>query len=119
MTRFSLRPARQASAACALALPATTKIIDGLGPNGFAFVASAQIGKKASRMQTGYLYHYAFTMLIGLVIIMGTGALYDRQRTDDDALAIFLRCLSCLPLAARVRTAAFNLAAKSDGEYAA
>lgn len=48
-----------------------TKIIDGLGPNGFAFI-SARIGKYASRMQTGYVYHYAFTMLIGLVIIMGS-----------------------------------------------
>jgi NADH-quinone oxidoreductase subunit L len=51
-----------------------TKIIDGLGPNGFAFI-SDQLGKRASRLQTGYLYHYAFTMLIGLVLIMG-GALY-------------------------------------------
>ena len=51
-----------------------TKIIDGLGPNGFAFV-SAALGRRASRMQTGYLYHYAFTMLVGLVLIMG-GALY-------------------------------------------
>jgi len=45
-----------------------------LGPNGFAFI-SDQLGKRASRLQTGYLYHYAFTMLIGLVLIMG-GALY-------------------------------------------
>ncbi|HEU5046964.1 MAG TPA: NADH-quinone oxidoreductase subunit L [Rickettsiales bacterium] len=45
-----------------------TKVIDGLGPNGAAWV-SAQFGKCASRLQTGYLYHYAFAMLIGLVFI--------------------------------------------------
>jgi len=47
-----------------------TRIIDDLGPNGFAFV-SLRLGKYASRLQTGYLYNYAFTMLIGLVLIMG------------------------------------------------
>ncbi len=51
-----------------------TKIIDGLGPNGAAWV-SAQFGKQTSRLQTGYLYHYAFAMLIGLVLLVG-GVLY-------------------------------------------
>jgi NADH-quinone oxidoreductase subunit L len=46
------------------------QIIDGLGPNGAAWV-SAQLGKRTSRIQTGYLYHYAFVMLIGLVLIIG------------------------------------------------
>ena len=49
-------------------------IIDGLGPNGAAWV-SAQLGKRASRLQTGYLYHYAFVMLIGLVLLAG-GVMY-------------------------------------------
>ncbi len=47
-----------------------TKIIDGLGPNGAAWI-SAYAGKRASRFQTGYLYHYAFVMLGGLVVLVG------------------------------------------------
>lgn len=43
-----------------------TKIIDGLGPNGAAFV-SQLIARRVSRLQTGYVYHYAFAMLIGLL----------------------------------------------------
>ena len=39
--------------------------IDRLGPNGFAWL-SAMTGKGLSRLQTGYLYHYAFVMLIGV-----------------------------------------------------
>jgi len=41
------------------------KIIDGLGPNGFAAMALAS-GKRLSKFQSGYLYHYAFVMLVGL-----------------------------------------------------
>ncbi|MCF6276142.1 MAG: NADH-quinone oxidoreductase subunit L, partial [Robiginitomaculum sp.] len=41
------------------------KIIDGLGPNGFA-AASLAVGKKLSKLQSGYLYHYAFVMLLGV-----------------------------------------------------
>ena len=41
------------------------KIIDGLGPNGFAAMALAG-GKRLSKFQSGYLFHYAFVMLIGL-----------------------------------------------------
>ena len=41
------------------------KIIDGFGPNGFA-AASLGIGKKLSKFQSGYLYHYAFVMLLGV-----------------------------------------------------
>ena len=39
--------------------------IDKLGPNGFAWM-SAMTGRGLSRLQTGYLYHYAFVMLIGV-----------------------------------------------------
>ncbi len=45
------------------------KVIDGLGPNGAALV-SRIIAVRASRMQTGYLYHYAFAMLIGLLVLI-------------------------------------------------
>jgi NADH-quinone oxidoreductase subunit L len=41
------------------------KIIDGLGPNGVAAV-SAFAGKRVGRWQSGYVYHYAFVMLLGV-----------------------------------------------------
>ncbi len=41
------------------------KIIDGLGPNGAAW-ASLASAKKLVRTQTGYVYHYAFVMLLGV-----------------------------------------------------
>jgi NADH-quinone oxidoreductase subunit L len=41
------------------------KLIDGLGPNGVAFV-SARLGRRIGKMQTGYVYHYAFVMLLGV-----------------------------------------------------
>jgi NADH-quinone oxidoreductase subunit L len=40
-------------------------LIDGLGPNGVAAV-TRDLARQASRLQTGYLYHYAFVMLIGV-----------------------------------------------------
>ena len=40
-------------------------IIDGGGPNGFAAM-SAFIGRRVGRWQTGYVYHYAFVMLLGV-----------------------------------------------------
>jgi NADH-quinone oxidoreductase subunit L len=44
-------------------------IIDGLGPDGISeTVRRAAI--KVSALQTGYLYHYAFAMLIGVVVIV-------------------------------------------------
>ncbi len=46
------------------------EIIDGLGPNGFSTVAYVG-GGLLSRLQTGYIYHYAFGMFIGIVFIVG------------------------------------------------
>ncbi|MBF0391079.1 MAG: NADH-quinone oxidoreductase subunit L [Alphaproteobacteria bacterium] len=40
-------------------------VIDGIGPDGVAS-ASRDIARRLGRMQTGYLYHYAFAMLIGV-----------------------------------------------------
>ncbi len=40
-------------------------VIDGLGPNGVAAL-TRDLARQASRLQSGYLYHYAFAMLIGL-----------------------------------------------------
>jgi NADH-quinone oxidoreductase subunit L len=45
------------------------KIIDGLGPDGIA--ARVQDGASwAAKLQTGYIYNYAFAMLIGLAAII-------------------------------------------------
>ncbi len=41
------------------------KIIDGLGPDGVSAV-SYLTGKEVGRIQTGYVYHYAFVMLLGV-----------------------------------------------------
>jgi NADH-quinone oxidoreductase subunit L len=40
-------------------------VIDGVGPDGVA-AAALVLARRASRLQTGYLYHYAFAMLIGI-----------------------------------------------------
>ncbi|HWF00403.1 MAG TPA: NADH-quinone oxidoreductase subunit L [Caulobacteraceae bacterium] len=40
-------------------------IIDGLGPDGVSSATYA-IGRATARLQTGYLYHYAFVMLLGV-----------------------------------------------------
>ena len=45
------------------------KIIDGLGPDGFA-ATTRMVSFQVSRLQTGYVYHYAFAMLIGVVILV-------------------------------------------------
>jgi NADH-quinone oxidoreductase subunit L len=45
-------------------------IIDRFGPDGIARTALAG-GVRTVRLQTGYLYHYAFAMLIGLVLLVG------------------------------------------------
>ncbi|MDO8381273.1 NADH-quinone oxidoreductase subunit L, partial [Phenylobacterium sp.] len=42
------------------------KIIDGLGPDGVSAV-SYDIGRRAGLLQTGYVYHYAFVMLLGVL----------------------------------------------------
>jgi NADH-quinone oxidoreductase subunit L len=41
------------------------RIIDGLGPDGIA-ARVVDVARSAVRLQTGYLYHYAFAMLIGV-----------------------------------------------------
>lgn len=40
-------------------------LIDGLGPDGVSAV-SLVVGKLTGRAQTGYVYHYAFVMLLGI-----------------------------------------------------
>jgi NADH-quinone oxidoreductase subunit L len=41
------------------------RIIDGLGPNGAAW-ASLKSAARLSKLQSGYVYHYAFVMLLGV-----------------------------------------------------
>ena len=41
------------------------KIIDGLGPNGAAWV-SLKSAARLAKIQSGYVYHYAFVMLLGV-----------------------------------------------------
>ena len=45
------------------------RIIDGLGPDGVSAV-SYEVGKRTGRLQTGYVYHYAFVMLLGVAAIL-------------------------------------------------
>ena len=45
------------------------KIIDGFGPNGFAKIIKI-ISDRAVIFQSGYLYHYAFVILIGLTALL-------------------------------------------------
>jgi NADH-quinone oxidoreductase subunit L len=44
-------------------------IIDGFGPDGVA-ASALEVARRTVRLQTGYIYHYAFAMLIGLVAIV-------------------------------------------------
>jgi NADH-quinone oxidoreductase subunit L len=41
------------------------RLIDGLGPDGVS-AASYAVGRATGRLQTGYVYHYAFVMLLGV-----------------------------------------------------
>jgi NADH-quinone oxidoreductase subunit L len=41
------------------------RVIDGLGPDGVSAVTVA-VGRGTGRLQTGYVYHYAFVMLLGV-----------------------------------------------------
>jgi NADH-quinone oxidoreductase subunit L len=45
------------------------KIIDGLGPDGLAATV-VRLAKRASILQSGYVYHYAFAMLIGVAALV-------------------------------------------------
>jgi NADH-quinone oxidoreductase subunit L len=47
-------------------------MIDGYGPNGIAARVQNVTGRVV-RLQTGYLYHYAFAMLIGVAALLTPG----------------------------------------------
>ena len=44
-------------------------LIDGVGPDGVA-AATLKLARRAARLQSGYLYHYAFAMLAGVVVLI-------------------------------------------------
>ena len=44
-------------------------IIDGFGPDGFAKIVKI-VSDKAVQFQSGFLYHYAFVILIGLSLLL-------------------------------------------------
>ena len=50
---------------------ATRSLIDGALVNGSARDASGWFSGVARRVQSGYLYHYAFAMIIGLAALLG------------------------------------------------
>ena len=45
------------------------KIIDGFGPDGISSLIK-KISIKANKFQSGYIYHYAFIMLLGLSALL-------------------------------------------------
>jgi len=45
------------------------KIIDGLGPDGIA-AAVVRLSRASGKIQSGYVYHYAFAMLVGVLIFI-------------------------------------------------
>ncbi|MDZ7714053.1 MAG: NADH-quinone oxidoreductase subunit L [Rhodovibrio sp.] len=44
-------------------------VIDGFGPDGISAL-TGRLSRRTSRLQTGYLYHYAFVMLAGVVVFV-------------------------------------------------
>lgn len=54
------------------------KLIDGFGPDGVSALSVA-VGKRTGRLQSGYVYHYAFVMLLGVAGLLSF-ALYAFSR---------------------------------------
>ena len=48
-------------------------LIDGVGPDGVAS-AVRDIARRASALQSGFLYHYAFAMLQGVALLSSRGS---------------------------------------------
>ena len=69
---------RPSGSAVACGRSATARIIDGLGPDGIAALTRS-LARRAGQLQTGYVYHYAFAMLIGVVLLI-TWYLYWQAR---------------------------------------
>ncbi len=65
--RIFVRPARYLGAG--LWKAGDGAVIDGVGPDGIA-AATLDLARRAGRLQSGYVYHYAFAMLIGVVVLI-------------------------------------------------
>jgi len=50
-------------------------LIDGVGPDGVA-AATREVARRASGLQSGYVYHYAFAMVIGVVVLVAWFSIY-------------------------------------------
>jgi len=72
--RIFVRPAR---ALGRLFWRGDTRVIDGVGPDGIADRVRAAAGL-ATRLQSGYLYHYAFVMLTGIAIFVKLMIAFER-----------------------------------------
>ncbi len=45
------------------------RAIDAYGPDGFSMISKA-VARRVAALQTGYIYHYAFAVVIGLVVLL-------------------------------------------------
>ncbi len=66
--RLDLRAAHLNGWRACFGRQATSGIIDGLGPDGIS-ARVIDITNRVVRLQTGFVYHYAFVMLIGIALI--------------------------------------------------
>ena len=60
-----LRARRPSGSAASSGRRATARVIDGIGPDGIS-ARVIDVTRGVVRLQTGYVYHYAFVMLIGV-----------------------------------------------------
>ena len=58
-------------------------VIDGFGPDGIS-ARVLDVTRNVVRLQTGYLYHYAFAMLIGAAALITWFMFSGAERTDGD-----------------------------------
>jgi len=68
-------------------------IVEMFGPYGIATTFSS-LAKRFSKIQTGFIYHYAFVMLIGIIVLVTTLTLWDNLQSyvffDNRLLFILL-----------------------------
>jgi NADH:ubiquinone oxidoreductase subunit 5 (subunit L)/multisubunit Na+/H+ antiporter MnhA subunit len=50
-------------------------VVEFLGPYG-AVTSFSLLMKKISKLQTGFIYHYAFVMIVGIVVLLTTTSLW-------------------------------------------
>jgi NADH-quinone oxidoreductase subunit L len=65
--RIFVNPARRLGRS--LWLGGDGALIDGVGPDGIA-AATLALARKVSQLQSGYVYHYAFAMLVGVAALV-------------------------------------------------